>query len=162
MKTPLLLLALLPLALPAAAQRRTEPLLSARMEWSARDTVPGPRGSTETRLATRTLTAAGGMALGFFGGAVLGVAVNAARGDDSFLPVIIGAGGGAMIMGGIGAGVLDFQGDCPRSERILRGALGGTVSTLAALVVLSHIRNEVVDGAMIVAVPLGAAVAADC
>ena len=164
MKSALALLALLCLAIPAAAQRRPEPLVPARVEWSVRDTVVAPdagprrqRGTTEMRLASRTLTAGGGMVLGFFGGGMVGVL---ATGDMG--PALLGAGGGAMILGGVGAGLLEFGGRCSRAERTLRGALGGTVSTLAALLMLSEMRNELVDGVAIVGVPLGAAVAADC
>ncbi|HEX8360568.1 MAG TPA: hypothetical protein VF613_10685 [Longimicrobium sp.] len=159
MKTALPLLALLSLALPAAAQRRPEPLVPAR------DTVfqsPRPRGTPETRIAHRTLTAAGGMAAGFFGGAALGATLVGATGSDSFLPMMLGAGGGAMILGGMGAGFPDYRGRCAQPERALRGALGGTVSTLAALLVISRVRSELTDGIALVGIPLGAAVAADC
>ncbi|CAA9315712.1 MAG: hypothetical protein AVDCRST_MAG68-1652 [uncultured Gemmatimonadetes bacterium] len=166
MKPALTLLALLCLSIPAAAQRRPEPLVPAGAQWSVRDTVIAPqaeprrqRGSTEARIASRTLAAGGGMVLGFFGGAVLGAV---STGGADIAPVILGAGGGAMILGGVGAGLPDFGGRCTRSERTLRGALGGTVAAAAALLMLTKLRNELVDGVAIVGVPLGAAIAADC
>jgi hypothetical protein len=169
MKTALPLLALLCLSLPAAAQRRPEPLVPAHIEWSARDTVTAPesgprrqRGTAEARIANRTLLAATGMVVGFYGGALVGVGMSGAGGEGNFLPIILGAGGGAMILGGIGAGFPEYRGRCTRTERALRGSLGAAVSTLVALTALSTLRNELVDGMAIVAVPLGAAVAADC
>lgn len=159
MKTAFLLLALLSFALPGAAQRRPEPLVPAR------DTLAEPvrqRGSAESRIAKRTFTAAGGMVVGFFGGAALGGTLIAATGGENFFPMILGAGGGAMILGGMGAGFPEYRGRCTRSERVMRGALGGTVSALAALLVVSQVRSELTDGIALVGIPLGAAVAADC
>jgi hypothetical protein len=159
MKTALLLLALLTLALPAAAQRRPEPLVPAR------DTVfepLRPRATPERRIAHRTLTAAGGMAVGFFGGAALGVTLAGATGDDNFAPIILGAGGGAMILGGMGAALPEYRGRCTRSQRARRGMLGGAAAALAALAVIGQVRNELTDGIALVGIPFGAAVAADC
>lgn len=166
MKPALALLALLCLALPASAQRRPEPLLPPRVEWSVRDTAEtGPRrqrSTAEARIASRMLTAGGGLVLGFFGGAALGATLSGATGDDDLLPIILGASGGAMLLGGIGAGFPEYGGRCTRTERTLRGTLGVTASTIAALLLVSELRNELVDGVAIVGVPLGAAVAADC
>jgi hypothetical protein len=169
MKSVLPLLALLCLSLPAAAQRRPEPLVPTSVQWIARDTVTEPesgprrqRGTAEGRIANRTLTGAAGMVTGFFGGGLLGIVLGSASGDEEMLGVVLGASGGAMVLGGIGAGFPDYGGRCSRSERSLRGTLGATASTLIALLVVSELRNELVDTVVLVGVPLGAAVAADC
>ncbi|HEX8829899.1 MAG TPA: hypothetical protein VF705_01980, partial [Longimicrobium sp.] len=105
---------------------------------------------------------AGGMAVGFFGGAALGATLVGATDGDSFFPMILGAGGGALILGGMGAGFPDYRGRCSMPERAVRGAFGGTVSTLAALLVISQVRSDLTDGVALAAIPIGTAVAADC
>jgi len=169
MKIVLVSLALVLAAQPAAAQRRAQPFAAA--DTAVADSA-AHRLSRPARIAVRTGTGLGGLALGGAGGLALGgLFVRRASRDGSndlgglgemALSMLIGGGAGV----GLGAGLPRLGAKCSTLRRVAHGFLGAT----AGAVVLGY-AGAVVDGEQETRLEtigffggagLGAAIGADC